>query len=80
MQESELAEKLKCMLSKGQDGDTGRHMFILFGIKYAAEIEACGKGARSRIAKAAHPTPKSSFGTEIGKGVRLAPHVRLRRA
>ncbi len=81
MQTRELIEDLKRLLSVGQDGDKGRHMFILFGIKYAAEIEAeieaCGESPTpfyARLAKSAINKPV--FGREIAKGVKLARHVR----
>ena len=58
MQTRELIEDLKHLLSEGQDGDKGRHMFILFGIKYAAEIEAEIEAVRGTTVAVLQPACK----------------------
>jgi len=67
----ELGSKLNCMYINSKDGEATT-MIHLFGIKYATEIKVCGEPMKA-IAKSAGI--KESYGTEIGKGVRLAKYV-----
>ena len=50
-------------------------MIHLFGIKYADEISASGESMRAIALAAGIP---ESYGTEIGKGVKLSRFVRLK--
>ena len=48
-------------------------MIILFGIKYADEILACGESAATLAQRA---TTYKNYGNEIGQGIKLARYVR----
>lgn len=67
----ELGSKLNDMYFNSGDGETVA-MIHLFGIKYSNEIKASGESMKA-VAKAAGI--RESYGTEIGKGVRLAKFV-----
>ena len=49
---------------------------IIFGIKYAQEIEDCGHSVEAIVRLSGVP---ASYGREIYKGIRLVPYVSLRR-
>ncbi|WP_152004397.1 HTH-like domain-containing protein [Desulfoluna spongiiphila] len=70
----ELGRILNNMYENAEHGESVV-MIHLFGIKYATEIRAC-KVSMKEIAKAAQI--HESYGTEIGKGVRLAKYVMLK--
>ena len=73
-----LVEELKRMHREGKASREAGAMVILFGIKYADEIAACGV-KKARLAKLAIPH-SNEYGTEIGKGMKLARYVRLKTA
>ena len=49
---------------------------IIFGIKFAQEIEDCGHSVEAIVRLSGVP---ASYGREIYKGIRLVPYVSLRR-
>ncbi len=84
MQSSELVKILRRMYYKGLDkgAENKRHgeasaMIHLFGIRYAAEIQACEESP-ARIAELA--TGKYRYGAEINKGLSLAHYVTVNEA
>ena len=77
MQLDELVAELKRMYDEGaKEGDRSA-MHILFGIKYAKQIRACGE-TPAMIAKLATDNPRSGYGSDINKGMLLARHVCLK--
>lgn len=74
MQSHELVEILRRMHREGRANGEAKPMVILFGIKYAAEIEACGV-SKDKLAKQAIPG-STKYGGEIGVGMKLARYVR----
>ena len=76
MTSHELVKILKRMHRQGKGDGNGEAgpMVILFGIRYAEEIQACGM-PKAKLAKQAIPD-SNSYGTEISKGIKLARYVR----
>ena len=74
MRADELVETLARMHRQGSANGEAGPMVILFGIIYAQEIEACGV-SKAKLAKQAIPE-SNTYGTEIGKGMKLARYVR----
>ena len=72
MDEQELANVLKEMYAHGLAEKKAVAMIHLFGILYAAEIEACVANSREIARRAGLG---ESYGTEIRKGCVLAEHV-----
>ena len=72
MTTDELVEILARMHHDGFAAGEAKIMIILFGIKYADEIRACGESP-AKIAKRA--TTREHYGNEIGQGMKLARHV-----
>ena len=76
MDAQELANRLREMYEDGRGRGRAVHMAILFGIRYAGEIEASGATAKD-IVRRAGMNP-NSYGTEVRKGCRLAEYVTVR--
>ena len=76
MDAQELANRLREMYEDGRGRGRAVTMAILFGIRYAGEIEACGASVAD-IVRRAGMNPKS-YGTEVNKGCRLAEYVTVR--
>ena len=70
----QLGKALSDMYFGSETGETVA-MIHLFGIKYADEISASGESMRAIALAAGIP---ESYGTEIGKGVKLSRFVRLK--
>lgn len=70
----ELGNALSDMYFGSETGETVA-MIHLFGIKYAEEIATLGESMRAIALAAGIP---ESYGTEIGKGVKLSRFVRLK--
>lgn len=70
----ELGKALSDMYFGSETGETVA-MIHLFGIKYADDISASGESMRAIALAAGIP---ESYGTEIGKGVKLSRFVRLK--
>ena len=73
MTSQELVEILARMHREGLANGEAGPMVILFGIRYADEIEACGV-SRAKLAKQAIPH-SNTYEAEIGKGIKLARYV-----
>ena len=76
MDAQELANRLREMYEDGRGRGRAVHMAILFGIRYAGEIEACGASPADIVQKAG--TVPDSYATEVQKGRRLAEYVTVR--
>jgi len=70
----QLGKALSDMYFGSETGETVA-MIHLFGIKYAEEISTSGESMRAIALAAGIP---ESYGTEIGKGVKLSRFVRLK--
>jgi hypothetical protein len=70
----ELGKALSDMYLGSETGETVA-MIHLFGIKYAEEISTSCESMRAIALAAGIP---ESYGTEIGKGVKLSRFVRLK--
>jgi hypothetical protein len=77
MTADELVEILARMHHDGYAAGEAKIMMILFGIKYADEIRACGQST-AMLAKRA--TTYENYGNEIGQGIKLARYVQPRHA
>lgn len=73
MDAPELADRLREMYEDGLGRERAVHMAILFGIRYAEEIEACGASVADIVRKAG--TIPDSYATEVQKGRVLAEYV-----
>ena len=67
----ELAERLAKIYRSAERGETVAYIH-LFAIKYAYEIDECGASAGEIVRFSGIP---ESYGTEVGKGIRLARYV-----
>lgn len=76
MDAQELANRLREMYENGRGRGRAVTMAILFGIRYAGEIEASG-ASPADIVRRAGMNP-NSYGTEVNKGCRLADYVTVR--
>ena len=72
MTPEKLAGILSRMYHNARDGESTT-MIRLFGIKYADKIEACDKSPEDIVRLSG--IKKDSYGTEVRKGMKLAPHV-----
>lgn len=82
MQTDELATILNRMIRNRKEKaiGKGRSVHILFGIRYAKEIQLCGESLAptvNEIAVRANNHKPTHNGTEIGKGVKLADYVTI---
>lgn len=76
MDAQELANRLKEMYEDGLGRKRAVLMAILFGIRYAGEIEACDASVKDIVRKAG--MNPDSYGTEVQKGRLLAEYVTVR--
>ena len=74
MTKADLAQELNKMYYNAPKGEKVS-MIHLFGIKFSEEIKACGYSTK-KIAKVADIN--ESYGTEIGKGVKLGHYVDIK--
>ena len=76
MDAQELANRLREMYEDGLGRGRAVHMAILFGIRYAGEIEACGASVADIVQEAG--TVPDNYATEVQKGRVLAEYVTVR--
>ena len=75
MDPQDLANVLRGMYDDGKDQRRQVVMSLLFGIRYAGEIEACGASVAEIVRTAGL---SKGYGTEVGKGCRPAEYVTVR--
>ena len=74
MEREQLSLRLREMYDAAADGD--KHLApLLFGIRYADQISACGSSAKILAETADIP---GAYGSEVQKGIRLSEHVELK--
>lgn len=77
MDPQDLASRLKDMYEDGKSRGRAVAMALLFGIRYARDIETCGASIPD-IVRRAGLNPKS-YGIEVRKGCMLAEYVTVRK-
>ena len=66
-----IADELKAMYEKAEDGEAVT-MILLFGVRYADAIKANRFSVKEIVAQAGL---RSSYVTEVNKGLKLAKYV-----
>ena len=67
----EIADELKAMYEKAEDGEAVT-MILLFGVRYADAIKANRFSVKDIVAQAGL---RGSYVTEVNKGIKLAKYV-----